>query len=190
MKKYNLQAFELSEAYLFFCDKIEKANWFLEQMIDTAGQELSSIMVQDLLGSPVGDGEQWDMAANLVNQYGLVPQKLYPDSEDDARNPLHSYPHAGPPPKPDERFPWEFYDKDDKYQNFSMPPLELLKQLSNPSVVIALGGADVPKMFSLVNDPRNNKYMSRLTLERLGNVMGGRLVKACRYWNISEHTGR
>ncbi|KAK5326837.1 bleomycin hydrolase [Exophiala xenobiotica] len=111
-------------------------------------------------------------------------------SEDDARNPLHSYPHAGPPPKPDERFPWEFYDKDDKYQNFSMPPLELLKQLSNPSVVIALGGADVPKMFSLVNDPRNNKYMSRLTLERLGNVMGGRLVKACRYWNISEHTGR
>jgi bleomycin hydrolase len=70
-----------------------------------------------------------------------------------------------------------------------MTPLELLKQLSNPSVVRALGGADVPNMFSLVNDPRN-KYMSRLTLERLGNVVGGRLVKACRYWNILEHTGR
>lgn len=72
MKKFNLKEFELSQAYLFFWDKLEKANWFLEQMIDTADKDLDSRLVQELLGAPVNDGGQWDMAANLVGKYGLV----------------------------------------------------------------------------------------------------------------------
>jgi bleomycin hydrolase len=72
MKKYNLKEFELSQAYLFFWDKMEKANWFLEQMIDTAGKDLDERILQELLASPVGDGGQWDMASNLVEKYGLV----------------------------------------------------------------------------------------------------------------------
>lgn len=72
MKKYNLKEFELSQAYLFFWDKLEKANWFLEQIIDTADQDLDSRLIQELLGAPVNDGGQWDMAANLVAKYGLV----------------------------------------------------------------------------------------------------------------------
>ncbi len=72
MKKYNLKEFELSQAYLFFWDKIEKANWFLEQMVDTADKDLDERIVQELLGAPVNDGGQWDMASNLVEKYGLV----------------------------------------------------------------------------------------------------------------------
>lgn len=72
MKKHNLKEFELSQAYLFFWDKLEKANWFLEQIVDTAGEDLDSRIVQELLGAPVNDGGQWDMAANLVGKYGLV----------------------------------------------------------------------------------------------------------------------
>lgn len=72
MKKHNLKEFELSQAYLFFWDKLEKANWFLEQVIETAGEDLDSRLVQELLGAPVNDGGQWDMAANLVAKYGLV----------------------------------------------------------------------------------------------------------------------
>ena len=72
MKKYNLEKFELSQAYLFYWDKIEKANWFLENAIDTSSEELDSRLVQALLADPVGDGGQWDMAANLVRKYGLV----------------------------------------------------------------------------------------------------------------------
>lgn len=72
MKKHNLKEFELSQAYLFFWDKLEKANWFLEQMIDTAAQDLDSRLVQELLSAPVSDGGQWDMAANLIAKYGLV----------------------------------------------------------------------------------------------------------------------
>ena len=72
MRKHNLKEFELSQAYLFFWDKLEKANYFLEQIIDTAGENLEGRLVQRLLSQPVGDGGQWDMVANLVEKYGLV----------------------------------------------------------------------------------------------------------------------
>jgi len=72
MRRYNLKEFELSQAYLFFWDKLEKANYFLEQILDTVDEDLDGRLVQTLLSSPVGDGGQWDMAANLVEKYGLV----------------------------------------------------------------------------------------------------------------------
>ncbi|KAA8568220.1 hypothetical protein EYC84_008604 [Monilinia fructicola] len=80
MKRHNLKEFELSQAYLFFWDKLEKSNYFLEQILDTAGEDLDSRLVQTLLSTPVSDGGQWDMVYNLVHKYGLVPQVLYPDS--------------------------------------------------------------------------------------------------------------
>lgn len=69
MKRHNLDSFELSQAYLFFWDKLEKANFFLEQILDTVGKDLDSRLVQTLLSDPVGDGGQWDMVANLVEKY-------------------------------------------------------------------------------------------------------------------------
>lgn len=72
MKKYDLAAFELSQAYLFFWDKLEKANYFLENVLETSEEALDGRLVQTLMQSPVGDGGQWDMVANLVNKYGLV----------------------------------------------------------------------------------------------------------------------
>ncbi|KAB8349445.1 hypothetical protein FH972_023472 [Carpinus fangiana] len=80
MKKHKLKEFELSQAYLFFWDKLEKANYFLENVLDTVDEPLDGRILQTLMQSPVGDGGQWDMVANLVNKYGLVPQTLYPDS--------------------------------------------------------------------------------------------------------------
>ncbi|OLN85764.1 Bleomycin hydrolase [Colletotrichum chlorophyti] len=79
-KRYNLDSFELSQSYLFFWDKLEKSNYFLEQIIDTASEDLDGRLVQALLGDIVSDGGQWDMVYNLVQKYGLVPQALYPDS--------------------------------------------------------------------------------------------------------------
>ncbi|KAL4899616.1 hypothetical protein BDW74DRAFT_188997 [Aspergillus multicolor] len=80
MKAYGLKDFELSQAYLFYWDKIEKANYFYETIIETADQEISSRLVQKLLQDPVTDGGQWDMVANLVKKYGLVPHDVYPDT--------------------------------------------------------------------------------------------------------------
>ncbi|KAF2726008.1 peptidase C1B, bleomycin hydrolase [Polychaeton citri CBS 116435] len=80
-QKYNLDKLELSQSYLFFWDKVEKANWFLESIVETAEEEdLDGRLVQALLASPVGDGGQWDMIINLVEKYGVIPQTLYPDS--------------------------------------------------------------------------------------------------------------
>jgi bleomycin hydrolase len=80
MKKYKLSEFQLSQSYLFYWDKIEKANYFLESILDTKDDAIDSRIVQALMASPVGDGGQWDMVANLVQKYGLVPHSLYPDS--------------------------------------------------------------------------------------------------------------
>jgi len=42
MKKYRLSSFQLSQSYLFYWDKIEKANYFLENIIDTSSEEIGS----------------------------------------------------------------------------------------------------------------------------------------------------
>ena len=63
MKKYNLKDFELSQSYLFFWDKLEKANWFLEQILDTVDEPLDGRLLQELCSDPVGDGGQWDMVS-------------------------------------------------------------------------------------------------------------------------------
>lgn len=79
-QKYNIQKFELSQQYLFFFDKVEKANYYLESILDTCEEDVDSRIVSALMASPVGDGGQWDMIVNLVSKYGLVPQTLYPDT--------------------------------------------------------------------------------------------------------------
>lgn len=61
-------------------DKLEKANWFLENMIDLAKEDIDDRVVQYLLQDPVGDGGQFDMLINLVEKYGVVPQSVYPES--------------------------------------------------------------------------------------------------------------
>ena len=81
MKKCNLKTFELSQAYLFFWDKLEKSNYFLESILETVELPTSSRLVSYLLTSPVGDGGQWDMLCNLVKKYGVVPKTAYPESK-------------------------------------------------------------------------------------------------------------
>ncbi len=76
----NMENFELSQAHTFFWDKYEKSNWFLEQVIATADQELGSRKVKFLLDVPQQDGGQWDMVVALFEKYGVVPKAAYPES--------------------------------------------------------------------------------------------------------------
>jgi hypothetical protein len=65
MKRLGLpHDFELSQNYLFFWDKIERSNFFLETMIETASEPYDGRLVQWLLSQPVSDGGQWDMAVS------------------------------------------------------------------------------------------------------------------------------
>jgi bleomycin hydrolase len=74
-KNFNLGGdFELSQIYTTFWDKFEKSNWFLENIIKTADQPLTSRRVSWLLESPQQDGGQWDMLCAVIEKYGVVPQ--------------------------------------------------------------------------------------------------------------------
>lgn len=76
----NLKTAELSQAYLFFYDKLEKANYFLENILETLDEPVNGRLVSHLLQAPVGDGGQWDMLCNLVEKYGVVPKEAYPET--------------------------------------------------------------------------------------------------------------
>ncbi|MBY5033657.1 aminopeptidase C [Streptococcus gallolyticus] len=80
ISEFKLENFELSQAHTFFWDKYEKSNWFLEQIIATADQELGSRKVKFLLDVPQQDGGQWDMVVALFEKYGVVPKSIYPES--------------------------------------------------------------------------------------------------------------
>ena len=81
MRKCSLKTFELSQAYLFFWDKLEKSNYFLESILETLEEPTGGRLVSYLLTSPVGDGGQWDMLCSLIEKYGVVPKTAYPESK-------------------------------------------------------------------------------------------------------------
>jgi len=80
MRKMGLKDFEFSQNYVMFWDKIERANYFLEAVIETAGRDLDDRTVAYLLESVADDGGQWNMFVAIVSKHGLVPQALMPET--------------------------------------------------------------------------------------------------------------
>jgi bleomycin hydrolase len=80
MKTLLLEEFELSQNYIMFWDKLEKSNYFLEAIIETAARPVDDRTVHFLLQSLVSDGGQWNMFANLVTKHGLVPKSVMPET--------------------------------------------------------------------------------------------------------------
>jgi len=81
MKKMKLKEFEFSQNYTLFWDKIERSNYLLEAIIETAALPVDDRVVAFLLSQPLGDGGQWNMFVNLVRKHGLVPKALMPETE-------------------------------------------------------------------------------------------------------------
>jgi len=79
-KKIHVKDLELSQAYLMFYDKLEKANYFLESILGTMAEPTDGRLMGWLLMSPLQDGGQWDMFVNLVEKYGVVPKWMMPES--------------------------------------------------------------------------------------------------------------
>ena len=80
MKKMNLKKFEFSQAHIHFWDKLERANHFLEAILETSDRPVDDRTIHFLLSDPIGDGGQWNMATNLIRKHGLVPMSAYPES--------------------------------------------------------------------------------------------------------------
>jgi bleomycin hydrolase len=81
MAKLNVKDFEFSQNYMMFWDKLERANYFLEAIIETAGRDVDDRTVAFLLDSVAGDGGQWNMFVALVDKYGVVPKAFMPETQ-------------------------------------------------------------------------------------------------------------
>ena len=79
-KECNMDRFELSQSYLAFYDRLEKANYLLEAVIELIDKDYDDRTLTFLLQGGVGDGGQWDMFVSLVNKYGLCPKNVYPET--------------------------------------------------------------------------------------------------------------
>jgi bleomycin hydrolase len=81
-KQLKLEDFEFSQSYLFFWDKVERSNFFLHNVVEAfrKGETPSGRLVSFFLHEPASDAGQWDMLVNLVNKYGVVPKKVFPEA--------------------------------------------------------------------------------------------------------------
>ena len=91
VKNYNLSNFEFSQNYFMFWDKLEKANYFLENILKTLDQNYDSRLMMHLLQAPVQDGGQWDMFVNLIEKYGLVPKSVMPETNHSSKSSMMNY---------------------------------------------------------------------------------------------------
>ena len=85
-RKHNLRNFEFSQTYFMFWDKLEKSNYFLNSVIETADKNWNSRLMMHLLQNPIQDGGQWDMWVNLINKYGVVPKSEMPETYQSGRS--------------------------------------------------------------------------------------------------------
>lgn len=86
LNSFKLKDFELSQNYTFFWDKYEKANYFYENVLATANQELTSRKVAFLMQTPQQDGGQWDMIVSIFQKYGVVPKSVMPESSNSSNS--------------------------------------------------------------------------------------------------------
>ncbi|KAB8292693.1 C1 family peptidase [Bifidobacterium avesanii] len=81
-KNLNLKEFEFSQNYAMYYDKLERVNYFLQDVADLvrAGEPNDSRLIKHLLDDVMGDGGQWTMALNVYKKYGAVPKDLFPET--------------------------------------------------------------------------------------------------------------
>ena len=80
INRHNLEGLELSQAYLFFYDQLEKSNLFLQGIIDTRAKGDDDRMVDWLFQNPISDGGTFCGGADLIEKYGVVPKDVMPDT--------------------------------------------------------------------------------------------------------------
>ncbi|EJW93220.1 aminopeptidase C [gut metagenome] len=78
--KHHLGTFEFSQVYPFFFDQLEKANLFLQGVIDTSDKPMEDKMVEWLFRHPLSDGGTFTGVADIVSKYGLVPKDVMPET--------------------------------------------------------------------------------------------------------------
>ena len=80
-KKLKINEFELSQNYIAFYDKFEKINYTLENIIELCSRDYDDRTLCHILKEGIQDGGQWDMFANIVKKYGVIPKCAMEETE-------------------------------------------------------------------------------------------------------------
>ena len=80
IEKYNLGPFQFSQSYIFFYDQLEKANLFLQGIIDTRDLPMDDRKVEWLFRHTINDGGQFTGVSDLITKYGIVPSNVMPET--------------------------------------------------------------------------------------------------------------
>ncbi|ENY69520.1 C1 family peptidase [Mycoplasmopsis arginini] len=81
MEDFNIETLELSQNYVHFFDKLEKANFYLN-WVENNGLELDNEdrLFRHFNASPISDGGYWEFFINLVRKYGIVTKDAMNES--------------------------------------------------------------------------------------------------------------
>lgn len=80
IKDNNLGEFYFSHCYSFFWDQLEKANLFLEGILETRTLPITDRKVEWLFQHPINDGGQFTGISDNLLKYGVVPSDVMPDT--------------------------------------------------------------------------------------------------------------
>jgi bleomycin hydrolase len=197
-----VQEFEFSQNHAMFWDKLERANYFLEAIIDTAERDVDDRTVAFLLDSLASDGGQWNMFVAIVNKHGLVPKSVMPETQSSANTAamnavLRRLLRQGAQTLRRVAAGSVEAARAEKGEilavvhrvlciHLGTPPEEFLWQWTDKDRVFHRAGKMTPQEFAteyvgvplddyvcLVHDPRASSPMGRtFTVEYLGNVLG------------------
>ena len=198
--------FELSQNYIAFYDKLEKANWFMECVKKELATDLDAEKMRFLLEGAVSDGGQWNMLVSLVEKYGVCPKDAYPESFQAG----HTHKLNSLMNRRLRKFALEAKSAFDAgnqaaidklqqetlkevYQllatNFGLPPKEFVfeyydedhkahaKELT-PHELYKLTNLNLSDYVNVINGPTEDKpFYQTFTVEHLGNVVDGQPVQ-------------
>ena len=80
MRRHDMPEIKFSQNYNFFFDQLEKANLFLQAIIDTSDRPASDRTVDWLFANPLSDGGQFTGLSDNLMKYGVVPAEVMPET--------------------------------------------------------------------------------------------------------------
>ncbi|MBQ9358095.1 MAG: C1 family peptidase [Abditibacteriota bacterium] len=204
-KKYDLKEFELSQNFVAFYDKLEKCNFFMENVIALKKLPEEERTLDTILARGIEDGGQWDMFVNIIRKYGAAPKDAFPETYQSSNSAeinhmLNKYVR---------RFAYEARQtrsareigakKDEALANiykmlcsaFGVPPkrfsfecvnksdeYHIIKDITPREFASKYIGVDFDDYASIINSPTADKPFNKTyTVKYLGNVTEGRKVK-------------
>lgn len=70
--------FEFSQAHLYYYDKLERCNFFLEKMIELKKMDINDPMFRSFIDcNIVNEGGSWTWFRDLIKKYGVMPLSNY-----------------------------------------------------------------------------------------------------------------